>query len=56
MTLYEHRSGPSFDLIELDDSFQPDYTVEARQITDREIMDFRYMSLDFCAYRVHDSN
>ena len=56
MTLYEYRSGPSYDLIDLDDTFQPDYTVEARQLTDREIQDFRYMFLDFCAYRVHDSN
>jgi hypothetical protein len=56
MTLYEHRSGPSYDLIDLDDTFQPDYLVESRQLTDREIQDFRYMFLDFCAYRVHDSN
>jgi hypothetical protein len=43
MTLYEYRSGPSFDLIELDDTFQPDYTVESRQLTDREREDFRIM-------------
>jgi hypothetical protein len=56
MALYEHLSGPSYDLIDLEDTFQPDYTVESRQLTDREIQDFRYMFLDFCAYRVHDSN
>jgi hypothetical protein len=56
MTLYEYRSGPSYELVDLDDTFQPDYTVEARQLTDREIQDFRCMFLDFCAYRVHDSN
>jgi hypothetical protein len=54
--MFNNDSDPSYDLIELDDSFQPDYTVEARQLTDREIQDFRYMFLDFCAYRVHDSN
>jgi hypothetical protein len=36
MTLYEYRSGPSFDLVELDDSFQPDYMAEHRELTDRE--------------------
>jgi hypothetical protein len=56
MTLYEYRSGPSYDLIELDDSFQPDYMAEHRELTDRERDDFRIMFLDFCAYRVHDSN
>jgi hypothetical protein len=40
----------------LDDSFTPDYVVESCELTDSEIQDFRYMFLDFCAYRVHDSN
>jgi hypothetical protein len=40
----------------LDDTYEPDYLVESRQLSDREIQDFRYMFLDFCAYRVHDSN
>lgn len=40
----------------LDESFEPDYLVESREITDREIQDFRYMFLDFCAYRVQETN
>ena len=54
MTPREQTRG--FGLPDLDDSFASDYLVESRQLSDREIQDFRYMFLDFCAYRVHDSN
>ena len=53
MTLYEYRSGPAYDLIELDDSFQPDYMAEHRELTDRERQDFRYMFADYCGRLVH---
>jgi hypothetical protein len=53
MTLYEYRSGPSYDLIELDDSFQPDYMAEHRELTDREREDFRYMFADYCGRLVY---
>jgi hypothetical protein len=53
MTLYEYRSGPSYELVDLDDTFQPDYTVEARQLSDREREDFRYMFADYCGRLVY---
>ena len=53
MTLYEYRSGPSFDLVELDDSFQPDYMAEHRELTDRARQDFRYMFADYCGRLVY---
>jgi hypothetical protein len=52
MDLIEHP--PLSDL--LDDTYEPDYLVESRQLSDREIQDFRYMFLDFVAFRVNDSN
>jgi hypothetical protein len=53
MTLYEHRSGPSYETVDLDDTFQPDYTAEHRELTDRERQDFRYMFADYCARLVY---
>ena len=51
MTPHEHT-----DPIDLDDTYAPDYLVESRELTDREIQAFRYMFPEFCAYRVHESN
>jgi hypothetical protein len=42
--------------LELDATYAPDYLVESRELTDREREDFRYMFLDFCAYRVQETN
>ena len=42
--------------LELDATFASDYLVESRELTDREIADFRYMFLDFCAHRVQEAN
>ena len=39
-----------------EDTFAPDYVVEERQLSDREVQDFRYMFLDFCAHRVQETN
>ena len=46
-TLYEYRTGPSWDVLSLDDSFEPDYTVEHRQLTDLEVIDLR---IQFASY------
>jgi hypothetical protein len=53
MTLYEYRSGPSYELVDLDDSFQPDYMAEHRELTDRERDDFRIMFADYCGRLVY---
>jgi hypothetical protein len=47
MTLYEYRSSASWDVLSLDESFEPDYTVEHRQLTDAEIIDLR---IQFASY------
>jgi hypothetical protein len=47
VTLYEYRSSTSWDILSLDDTFEPDYTVEHRQLTDAEVVDLR---LQLAAY------